>query len=344
MRTGVSYFGNRTLRHVQADMEDIAAGGFDYVVHCFTESDLFWGLESMRQIVAISHDAGLEVHLDPWGVAGVFGGEALSKFVTWEVGSCQVLADGTRMGVACLNQPALTAFLRQWVDAAIDIGGDVLFFDEPHWYPGDLWFLGRPAGDPASRWSCRCDVCQDLFRAHYGHDMPLVLDDEVRAFRTDAVLRLTTDLIGYAKGKGATTDLCLLPHGITFDLVGVPDWEPFGQIPGLDIFGTDPYWRAGGTVPLEPYVRSNARAVRDLCDRHGLRHQFWIQGYGFPRGTEEEVAQAIAIAVDEGMTDLAIWSYRACEPMSRLWSEDIDRTWQVALEALEAARAADPGR
>jgi hypothetical protein len=43
MRTGVSYFGNRTLRHVAADLEDIAASGFDYVVHCSTESDLLWG-------------------------------------------------------------------------------------------------------------------------------------------------------------------------------------------------------------------------------------------------------------------------------------------------------------
>ncbi|CAN5584262.1 hypothetical protein BH23CHL4_BH23CHL4_22100 [soil metagenome] len=47
IQTGVSYFGNRTLRHVQVNMEDIATSGFDYVVHCFTESDLLWGLESM---------------------------------------------------------------------------------------------------------------------------------------------------------------------------------------------------------------------------------------------------------------------------------------------------------
>jgi hypothetical protein len=340
VRTGVSYFGNRTLRHVRADMQDVAASGFDYVVHCFTESDLIWGVESMREIVKVSHDAGLEVHLDPWGVAGVFGGEALSKFVTWEVEACQVLAGGTRMGVACLNQPALMPWLREWIDAAVDIGGDVLFFDEPHWYPGDLWYIGKSMGDPKSRWSCRCDACLDLFRQRYGHDMPLALDDEVREFRTEAVLRLTTDLIGYAKGKGATTDLCLLPHGITFELVGVPDWEPFGQISGLDIFGTDPYWRAGGDpVPMEPYVLPNAIAVRELCEKHGLRNQYWVQGYGFPRGTEHEIAAAIRIALDEGMTDIAIWSYRACEPMSRLWSEDIETTWHVVVDALKWAKS-----
>ncbi|CAN5584357.1 hypothetical protein BH23CHL4_BH23CHL4_22110 [soil metagenome] len=196
--------------------------------------------------MGISHEAGLEVHLDPWGVAGVFGGEALSKFVTWETGACQVLADGTRMGVACLNQPALLPWLRDWIDAAVNIGGDVVFFDEPHWYPGDVWYIGRPMGDAADRWSCRCEVCLELFRQRYGHAMPLALDDELRKFRSEAVLRLTTGLIGYAKSKGATTALCLLPHGITFELVGMPDWDPFSRIPGLDLFGTDPLLAGGG--------------------------------------------------------------------------------------------------
>ncbi len=113
MRTGVAYFGNRTLRHVAADMEDIAASGFDYVVHCATESDLLWGKETMREIYRISHAVGLEVHVDPWAVGGVFGGEAMSKFVTWETDICQVLADGSRMGVACLNQPKLMRWLHE---------------------------------------------------------------------------------------------------------------------------------------------------------------------------------------------------------------------------------------
>ncbi len=319
-------------------MEEISLVGFDYVVHCFTESDLFWGIESMREIVRISKDLGLEVHLDPWGVAGVFGGEALSKFVAWEMSSCQVLADGSSIGVTCLNQPVLLSFMKEWIDAAIDIGADVLFFDEPHWYPGDLWYIGVPKGDPARRWSCRCRVCRELFRDQFGHDMPHSLDDEVRAFRDDAVLRLTSDLIRYAKHKYVTTSLCLLPHGITFDLVGVTDWQPFGAITGLDVFGTDPYWRAGETVPMESYVRPNAIAVRSLCEQFGLRSQFWLQGYGFPKGSEHEIADAIEIALDEGMNDIGIWSFRACEPMSKLWSEDINATWNVVTSSLQRAR------
>ena len=51
IRTGAAYFGNRTLRHVRADLQDMADSGFDYVVHCFTESDLIYGIETMREIV-----------------------------------------------------------------------------------------------------------------------------------------------------------------------------------------------------------------------------------------------------------------------------------------------------
>ena len=70
IRTGVAYFGNRTLRHVRARSGRHCRHGFDYVVHCFTESDLLYGLESMREIVRMTRELGMESHLDPWGVAG----------------------------------------------------------------------------------------------------------------------------------------------------------------------------------------------------------------------------------------------------------------------------------
>lgn len=339
LRTGVAYMGNRTLRHVAADMQDIAAAGYDYVVHCYTESDLLWGQETMREIVRISHEVGLEVHLDPWGFAGVFGGEALSKFVTWETGLNQVIADGSQVGITCLHQPKLRAFMGTWIDAAIDSGADVLFWDEPHWYPGDLWYYGEVRGDPSRRWSCRCDLCQQLFRERFGHDMPLDRTPEVDQLRHDAVFAFTRDLVGMAKDRGVRQGLCLLPHGITFDLVGVADWEPYLAIPGLDFFGTDPYWRAGDTVPMEPYVRPNAVEVREACRRHGLENQFWVQCYGFPAGTEHEIADAIGIALDEGMTDIGIWSYRGFEPFSKLWPADIEKVWAVTNEALASGRA-----
>ncbi len=340
VHTGAAYFGNRTLRHVRTDMEDMARSGFTYVVHCFTENDLRYSLDSMRHIVEISHEVGLEVHLDPWGVAGIFGGEAFSNFAQREVQACQVLADGARVGAGCLNRRELRDFLRTWIDGAAYAGGDVLFWDEPHWYPGDLWFYGEQRGDPAPRWSCHCEVCRELFRERYGRDLPREIDPEVVGFRQASVLEILTDVITYGAEKGPRNALCLLPQGHLGSVLHLPDWELFLQIRGLDIFGTDPYWaaRPDQPVPLEPYVRSNARRVRELCDRYGLEDQFWIQGYNFRAGQEEGVAEAVGIAVEEGMTNLAVWSYRACEPMSKLWPENPEKVWRIVTESFQRAR------
>ena len=116
IRTGAAYFGNRTLRHVRADLQDMADSGFDYVVHCFTESDLIYGIETMREIVRMSHELGMEAHMDPWGVAGIFGGEAFSKFVAREMDACQILADGSAVGIACLYSKRLRALLHRWIE------------------------------------------------------------------------------------------------------------------------------------------------------------------------------------------------------------------------------------
>lgn len=34
---------------------------------------------------------------------------------------------------------------------------------------------------------------------------------------------------------------------------------------------------------------------------------------------------------------LAVWSYRCCEPMSRLWPANPDAVWGVVLDELRAA-------
>ena len=101
MQTGVSYFSSRTHRHVRADLSDIAEHGCTYVVHCFTETDLAYYRDTMREIVEATRDAGLEVWLDPWGVAGVFSGETFTRFPLDHPETWQVLSDGRRAPGAC---------------------------------------------------------------------------------------------------------------------------------------------------------------------------------------------------------------------------------------------------
>ena len=47
---------------------------------------------------------------------------------------------------------------------------------------------------------------------------------------------------------------------------------------------------------------------------------------------------AIQIAVEVGMTDLAVWCYRACEAMPALRSADIEKTWDTVVAALRERR------
>jgi hypothetical protein len=82
--------------------------------------------------------------------------------------------------------------------------------------------------------------------------------------------------------------------------------------------------------------------VTEFCDAFGLKNQFWIQGYNFAAGHEWEPVRAIQIALEHGMTDLAVWAYRACEPMSRLWPANIDKTWSTIVTALNQAKAGEP--
>jgi hypothetical protein len=338
----VAYFGERTLRHVQADLEDIRASGFDYVVHCFTESDLLDNMENMRQIFRMTHELGMDVHVDPWGVAGVFGGEAFSKFVAMEMDTCQVLADGSQVGIACLWHPKLRAWLHRWIDAAIDLGADVMFWDEPHWFPGDLWYYGAERGPEALRWSCRCATCLEMFRDRFGHDMPTELTAEVMDFRVSAVLDIMTDITTYASGRGVTQTVCLLPKGQFHKLVHLPDWEPFANLEHIDRFGTDAYWAVNPPVPIYPFLPMNAAEVARVAMAAGKKTQWWVQGYAFGAGLEWEAAKSIDIALEHGITDLPIWAYRGCEAMSRLWPVDIERTWSTIVEALRQAKNGEP--
>jgi hypothetical protein len=87
-RAGTSYFGVRIPRHVERDMADLAALGYRGVTHTLTENDLAYYRETMRELVAASHRAGLWVQASPWGLGRTFGGEAESRFVTFHPEEC----------------------------------------------------------------------------------------------------------------------------------------------------------------------------------------------------------------------------------------------------------------
>ncbi len=330
-KTGVSYFGARDPRHVRRDMADIAAHHCTFVVHTYSEGDYHFYSKAMKEVVAISHGEGLSVLLDPWGVGGVFGGEAFSRFVMENHDQCQRQADRKPVPAACLNREAFRDFIKKWIDSAARTGADALFWDEPHFFiPRAVWSRTQKKDE----WACRCDACRRLFRDQFGHRMPKVMTEDVVAFRDDSIVSFFSEMTAYAKGSGLSNALCVLPE--ENPLIGISSWEKLAAVPYVDIFGTDPYWIVFNK-PLEQYVGEAAKKIVDISSRYGKEPQMWVQAYGVPAGREHEVGRAVEIIAEQGIRNIAAWSYRGAAPMN-IASDNPDRVWEVLGEAYRKVR------
>ena len=325
MAIGVSYFGNRILRHVAADMEDLAARGFTGVLHTFSENDYAHYREQMARIVEVSHDVGLEVQVGPWGVAQVFGGEAESWYLARHPELGQVFDDGRRVGAGCLSRPQVRDFVKRWARAAVDLGSDRIFWDEPHWaHPGQFGLDGQ-------RFSCVCEACQDGFRERFGHPMPTERTEEVAAFHDAVLVDFTAELVAEVAAAGGRSTVCLLPR---LDwLPSIDDWEPVAALPGLDTLATDPYWEVFGE-PLDPFVGDHADYLAGLAERHGLTAQLWIQGFHLGPEHVDEIHTAVRRAREAGIEDLWTWGYEACGHITGLGTREPGVVWEALTSAL----------
>ncbi len=354
--TGVSYFDQRSLRHVREDLADMVAHGCTYVVHCLTESDLIWRRETMREIVAATHDAGLEAWMDPWAVMGIFGGESLSRFLVEHPEALQVATDGKRLPAACPNHPETRRYMREWVRAGAEAGGDVVFWDEPH-FAGVGMELLREGG-----YACYCDWCQQKFRRSARHAMPPVMDGEVRRFRELFLVEFLSEMCQEARRQSLRNALCLIPtdfegaglteyagrvrawwerQGVKRDRpwleFGIADWDAAASIADLDVFGCDPYWYAAKADP-EPFARAFSRRAAEVSKKYGRGTQVWVQAFAVPEGREEELRMGVRVAVEEGATHVAAWSYEGTASMSAIRCARPEVVWRVLGEAFREAR------
>jgi N-acetylmuramic acid 6-phosphate etherase len=319
---GSSYFGVRILRHVRRDMADLAARGYSGVLHTFSENDLAYYRDTMREIVAASHEAGLTVQASPWGLGRTFGGEAESRWVASHPGECQVLDDGRRVAGACLNSPAYRGFCKEWADWVLECGVDEVFWDEP------AWMVPAHVGiDDADRWTCRCAHCAERF----GGSVPAERTPEVQAFREASVVDFLRELLGHVAARGGRNTVCLLPS--TEGTHGISDWSLVAGLPGLTTFATDPYWKHWHES-AGPFVRRYARLLRDTCERHGVASQLWLPSFGLAADEIPELEAAIAAARDEGIDDLWTWGYEACGHMTHLATPDAPAVWEAVSAAL----------
>lgn len=325
MSIGVSYFGNRILRHVRADMRDLASRGFTGVLHTMSENDLSYYPEQMRRIVAAAHDVGLGVQIGPWGVGHAFGGEAESLFTAVHPELHQVFDDGRAAGAACLNRRKFRDFVARWADHAIATGADRIFWDEPHWAHPERF------GVEQDRWACRCGTCRARFHEEHGGDMPRELTQEVVAFRERCLVEFVRELVGHVSSRGGRSTVCLLP--LVEGSLGLHDWGAVATAEGLDTIATDPYWKFFGQ-PASEFVGRFSRKVRDLADVHDVQPQIWIQGFGLGPEDTDDIHAAVRAARSAGIDDLWTWGYEACGHMDHLGTQHPDIVWEALTAAL----------
>ena len=333
-RTGVSYFGVRIPRHARRDLEDIAGRGYTAVLHTFSENDLAYYRGTMAEIVAASHELGLEVQMCPWGVGRTFGGEAESRWVTFHPDACQVLDDGRRVATGCLNNPVYRAFCKEWADAAVEAGTDYVFWDEPHWTVPE-----HVGVDDPERWACCCDVCRELS----GLDLAAGLTPEVQAFRERSVVEFLGEMLAHVAARGAKNTICLLP--LTDGPHGVSDWDTVASLPHLSVLATDPYWK-NFDESAESFVGRFARLLGETAADHDVDPQMWLPSFGLTREEIPELESAIAATRAAGIDDVWTWGYEACGHMTKLATPDAPLVWEAVSAALaprprttEAARS-----
>lgn len=330
MRYGLSYFGVRNPEHMRRDLDDIVRLGFDYLVLTFSENDHRFYQGCMTECVQLAHARGLQVWVDPWGVCGIFGGEAFTERGAWDIEAQQQRSDGRPLPLLCLTSDEVRAYMRRWITTVAEVlQADAIFWDEPHFY--------LPFGESREQglWSCQCARCQEGFRAMYQYPLPETETADVRQWKQHVIARLIQDVTAEAASHGLENIVCVLPEHEHMDGLRAK-FELFAANPHLHVLSTDPYplWHRRDMATTQVFCE----ALLHACQTHGKSAQMWIQGFRVPAGQEELLGDEMRLMATSGINDVAIWSYLATGYMSSHACADSARVWDVFTRTMHDLR------
>ncbi len=320
MKLGVTYLGNRFVRHfAERDLPEIAGAGCDYVVHTMSEYDLAFHRGEIAGLVAATRQAGLDAWLDCWGLGGLFAGEAFSDFLVRRPDAWRIRPGGERVPVACPNAPAFRDLLGEWVSAAAEAGADAVFFDDPL----------APGADA----ECVCGSCGEAQPAYLRERGP------EQSFSHWSIARLIGQACADAKARGLRTAVGVLP-GLPEQGGGVLE-EQLAVARAADIVAVSPLWRAHGQ-PVSPYVFDSCARVAAACRQTGQESMAWLQAFSIPAGQEHEIAQAAEAMADAGVQNISAWCYGAGEQMTAIRAGRPREAWAAVAAAYRRLEAAPP--
>jgi hypothetical protein len=307
MLVATSYFGNRSVRHVRADVRRLRQESFDIVVHTFSENDLRFYQKTVRDIVDVTKEAGMRVWIDPWGVGGVFGGEAFSDVALHHRDWLQVAANGDKLPACCPSNPGFQSFMHEWTDAAVETGADAVFWDEPHFYSDEKDGAG-----------CYCRHCRNI--AESGKS---------------PISSFLAEVCAGVKNRDGQNVVCVLPA--TLERQDTPAWNEISTVGGVANLGSTPFWGMQRADP-EKHVARVGRKLLEVASRAGVETHLWIQGFRIPAGREDEITKSTIVAGELGIDVIAIWGFDACESMSFLSCERPQVAWAAFLKAIRQLR------
>jgi hypothetical protein len=317
MKTGISYFGVRNPEWVRKDMKAIKEAGFNYVLHTFAEEDLQYYPQTMKEIIALSREEGLEVYVNPWGVGRVFGGEAYTELAARNSEMAQVSLDGKPLVAACPNSPAFREYMQKWLKFVCESEVETIFWDEPHFYFEKNKSIS----------ACSCSNCSSLYKEQSGKEIPNVLNNEFNAFRQKSLISFLSFLTEEVHKLGKRNSICLLPPWFP---AGLENWDEVARLPFVDEIGSDPYWEKGDTLEkvIETYSEISLR-IANLAKKHGKEAQMWVKNYHIEAGTEHFAAEATKIALNAGIKNIFAWSYLGSKYMDCLRSDNPELVWET---------------
>lgn len=294
---GIAYFGNRILRHAEAELDEIAATGFAHVLHTFSESDQRFYRDQMARFVDATHSRGMSAAAAPFGMAGIFGGEEASFFLAEHPSERQQDNLGRTYTAACLRSPATRALVQSWLADAAATGFDEVLWDEPAW-----------AFDTNESARCTCRYCKDE-------------QDDAEA----GLVGFLSDAVGMATAYGLRSTVCLLPD----ELASTPrqPWEAVARIARLDGLSADPYWK-NAFLPAAPFVEATLHRVTSAVRETDVAPECWIQGFGLQEIDLPDFESALLGARKAGARRAWVWAFDAAAHMSELGETSPERVWK----------------
>ncbi len=326
LKTGMAYHGNRMPSHYRVDLEEMQKADLDIVVHMFSHTDWDRHHLVMKDIFKMTEDAGLEVWVDNWGIGGPPGDK--SFFLGLHPEAHMVYSDGTMHPTkVCVNSPAYRQFVKDWLDTVAEIGGKTVFWDEP------FMPCKKVEGTEELNYCCTCPECQKRFEERYNKKMPAIIDEDATRFRTDSISDFFREITDYSASLGLVNTACVMlgaTYGINLDSI-----DTICGLPHLDNIGSDPYWVGSGRRGADVYkfVYEKTKKNVDIADSFGKDHNIWIQGYNFPRGTEDDIILACHAAYDAGARTILGWGFHGCES-NTYRSQNPERTWNKMVDGM----------